>query len=268
MAQGMNGMLAAAFDQQQWTSGKVEEVQRTISAHGKAADEAERRIRAALRFPFMGETGTTTLTAFLADLARRAGIGIHVDERVLAEASIALDSPVRIDFDGVSSRAALDMVLDRLDLDWTVQNECLLVSTRDKVANVLITKVYPVRDLTTLRWPDGRRTVDYTAIIQTITDTLAPTTWDEVGGPGAIAVFASRGAIVVSQTREVHEEIENLLNALRQSRSDQPAFYRAESRTRHHVLHHHDRPPSPPPAAASYYVVTPTAAWSRPRLHE
>jgi general secretion pathway protein D len=56
---------------------------------------------------------------------------------------------------------------------------------------------------------------DFDSLIDLITSTIKPTTWDDVGGPGSIAPFETNLSIVVSQTQEVHEEIVDLLEQLR-----------------------------------------------------
>ncbi len=60
----------------------------------------------------------------------------------------------------------------------------------------------------------GRRTAsgDLTDLIGS---TVAPNTWDTVGGPGSMAPFDSNLSLVVGQTQEVHEEIVDLLEQLR-----------------------------------------------------
>ncbi len=45
-----------------------------------------------------------------------------------------------------------------------------------------------------------------------VTTTVAPDSWDDVGGPGSIADF--KGLMTISQTQQVHEDIEKLLNML------------------------------------------------------
>jgi hypothetical protein len=50
-------------------------------------------------------------------------------------------------------------------------------------------------------------------LIEVITGTIFPTTWDCVGGPGSIA--PAGGMLVISQTQEVHRQIEELLGKLR-----------------------------------------------------
>ncbi|NQU22324.1 MAG: hypothetical protein HQ567_13675, partial [Candidatus Nealsonbacteria bacterium] len=61
----------------------------------------------------------------------------------------------------------------------------------------------------------GGANADFDSLIELITSTIQPTTWDEVGGPGSIAPFETNLSIVVSQTQEVHEEIVDLLEQLR-----------------------------------------------------
>ena len=61
----------------------------------------------------------------------------------------------------------------------------------------------------------GGPVADFDTLIDLITSTIAPTTWDTVGGPGSVAGFDTNLSLVVSQTQEVHEEIVDLLEQLR-----------------------------------------------------
>lgn len=56
---------------------------------------------------------------------------------------------------------------------------------------------------------------DFDTLIDLITSTVSPDTWDEVGGAGAIEPFPTTLSLVVSQTQEVHEQIAELLAQLR-----------------------------------------------------
>jgi len=69
--------------------------------------------------------------------------------------------------------------------------------------------------------------MDADSIINAITSTVHPTTWDEVGGAGSIVADDPRLALIVSQTADVHEGVSRLLTLLRRSRyaavrSDRP----------------------------------------------
>ncbi len=61
----------------------------------------------------------------------------------------------------------------------------------------------------------GGAQADFDSLIDLITSTIKPTTWDDVGGPGSIAPFETNLSIVVSQTQDVHDEIVDLLEQLR-----------------------------------------------------
>ena len=55
---------------------------------------------------------------------------------------------------------------------------------------------------------------DYDSLIDTVTSSIQPESWNTVGGPGAIqGIYA---ALVVSQVRGAHEQIEALLQACRE----------------------------------------------------
>lgn len=56
---------------------------------------------------------------------------------------------------------------------------------------------------------------DFDTLIELITQTIEPTSWDEIGGPGSIAGFDTNLSLVISQTQEVHEQIVDLLEQLR-----------------------------------------------------
>lgn len=61
----------------------------------------------------------------------------------------------------------------------------------------------------------GGVAADFDSLIQLITTTIAPTTWDEVGGSGAIEEFRTNLSLVISQTEDVHDQIRDLLEQLR-----------------------------------------------------
>ena len=61
----------------------------------------------------------------------------------------------------------------------------------------------------------GGAQADFDSLIDLITTTVRPDTWDAGGGAGTIAPFETNLSIVVSQTQEVHEEIVDLLEQLR-----------------------------------------------------
>ncbi len=63
----------------------------------------------------------------------------------------------------------------------------------------------------------GGTQADFDSLIELITTTVKPQTWDEVGGPGSISEFQNNLSLVISQTEDVHEEIVDLLEQLRRN---------------------------------------------------
>jgi general secretion pathway protein D len=61
----------------------------------------------------------------------------------------------------------------------------------------------------------GGSQADFDSLIDLITSTIAPTTWDSAGGLGSVQPFETNLTLVVSQTQEVHEQIADLLQQLR-----------------------------------------------------
>jgi general secretion pathway protein D len=61
----------------------------------------------------------------------------------------------------------------------------------------------------------GGSQADYDSLIELVTSTISPETWNEVGGPGAVERFETNLSLVISQTQEVHEQVADLLEQLR-----------------------------------------------------
>ncbi len=114
-------------------------------------------------------------------------------------------------------RSALKLMLRELELTTVIQDGVLLITTPQEAETRLMTVIYPVSDLVYARDPTTGEIWggDYDALMELITSTTQPTTWDEVGGPGSVAPFPANSCIVVSQTQDVHEQIDDLLATLR-----------------------------------------------------
>ena len=61
----------------------------------------------------------------------------------------------------------------------------------------------------------GAAMADFDTLIDLITSTTAPESWDTVGGPGAIEPFPTNLSLVISQTQDVHDQVADLLEQLR-----------------------------------------------------
>jgi hypothetical protein len=79
----------------------------------------------------------------------------------------------------------------------------------------LYNRVYEVGDLVTL--PDG--TTDYDSLLELLTSTIAPESWDDIGGPGSVKEFKMHQSLVILQRGDLHREIDKLFEQLRAIRS-------------------------------------------------
>lgn len=166
----------------------------------------------------------TPLNEVIVVLRNRCGIEIQLDTRALNDDGIGLDTPVTASLHGVPLRSALNHVLRQLGLTWTIRNDVLLITTPPEGENLLHTKIYDVADLVVCRDEHGVLWDDYDTLIDVISRTIKPTSWDFVGGPGSIA-GASLGkakVLVVAQTREVQEEVVALLADIREVAKNNP----------------------------------------------
>lgn len=185
---------------------------------------AERKIEEALASPTVLEFQETPLQDVVDYLKHYHEINIQFDEKAMNDVGVATDTAITRELKNISLRSALELVLPELDLTYLVENEVLLITTEEEAGSEehMLTKVYPVADLITrVPVPPGAESpwepADYDSMIEMITSTVAPTTWDHVGGPGAIApgTFNNVETLVISQTYHVHRKIAALLEELR-----------------------------------------------------
>jgi general secretion pathway protein D len=263
-----------------------------LAAEGRGrltADEQE--IQRKLSTKVQASHGGLPLAEVLESLGKQAGVPIHIDTAGLEQEAVSTDSPVTLSIDQpISLKSALRLILDPLNLDFTIRDEVLKITSPRMVQGEYYSVTYPVADLvipvpnfssdglgitgalregysrvnlrnslsvqtgpppTGITAANGDGSVsgtslaqfqplggnasasgstpsipfgapqrggaqaDFSSLINLIQQTVAPTTWNTVGGQGAIQPFDTNLSLVVSQTQEVHEEIVDLLDQLR-----------------------------------------------------
>jgi hypothetical protein len=174
--------------------------------------ENETRILAALEEPTTLEFTETPLQDAVDYLKAKHELQIQLDSKALEDVGIASDTPVTRSVKNIKLKSALGLLLRDMDLTYLIQDEVLLITTKDKAEGPdgLITRTYPVADLVENK--------QYDTVVKAISAAVRPNTWDEVGGPGVILALPATKCIVVSQSREVHDVILELLRALRAAR--------------------------------------------------
>lgn len=161
---------------------------------------------------------------FAALLRTKFNINVIIDHRALDDVGLGSDTPMGpFQFEGVELERILELVLRELDLTFMLRGPVLVITTPEEAENHLDTHVYPVHDL--ISWGPYKGNpnfADYDTLIENITSVVAPDTWDDVGGAGAIEACPYSQSLIISQTRQVHKEVRALLKTLRKAKGLQP----------------------------------------------
>ncbi len=168
----------------------------------------------------VADLGDATLSS-LADFLRELKIDAQFDRNALDEAGVALESELpAIHVGRISVRSLLANILRApTPGQFSIRNGKLFITTVDKASSELLTSVYRVDDLIRGKNRAGDNVDDPESLVNILTDTVGRLTWAEVGGQGSISCF--QGTLVISQTERMHEEIQLVLAALRESRAKQ-----------------------------------------------
>ncbi|NBT13255.1 MAG: hypothetical protein EBS56_06700, partial [Planctomycetia bacterium] len=108
----------------------------------------EQKIYDALEKPVQNfEFTETPLRDVIAQIQDAQGIPVQIDTKAFEDAGLDLETPVTKNLSGISLRSALRLLLGDLDLTYLVKDEVLMITTKDKAAETMVVKVYPVADL-------------------------------------------------------------------------------------------------------------------------
>jgi hypothetical protein len=142
-------------------------------------------------------------------LQKETRVPVVLDRRSLAGLGVGSDTPLTFAFKDIALQDVLAMGLKDVGLTYKVADDVLLVTAPESESSHLTWAIYPVGDLVT-----AGRTVD--GLVQMLTTTVAPDSWDAVGGPGAVrGIRGIAHALVITQSCHVHRQIAALLAQLR-----------------------------------------------------
>jgi hypothetical protein len=187
---------------------------------GKGDSPASIKIERALNAPIHSpglNYADRALRDVVAHLQDEYAIPIQIDGPALDEAGIGTDAPVTISLHDISLRSALKLILRRLQLTWIIQDEVLLITTKECAEKDLDTCVYNVQGLV-----DDSDPKSVKALIDVICSCVATDTWAENGGGQAEVRPLPSGLLVVSQTAAIQEEVFTLLDKVRKMRKSVP----------------------------------------------
>lgn len=205
-------MIAAAQESVGQPGGSV-----GVIVGGPGASRREQQIERALEAPTSLAFKETPLEDVAQIIHRQHRVPIHLDRRALDDVGIGTDVPITFQGRGLSLRSALRLILREFELTYQLNNDGVLITTPEEAESELTTVIYPVSDLVRFRDSEGKEWSDYDTLIAIISSTVAPQTWDDVGGPGAIegTRYQNTDVLFVSQTQDVHRHIASLLDKMR-----------------------------------------------------
>ncbi len=153
-------------------------------------------------------------------VAERIGLNVVIDRKALEDAGIDPNAQaVTLRVTAAPLAGVFHLALEQQDLSWQIQDGMILITTPEQQEQTgLELRVYPVDDLVRVDGGvanDLGSNHDYDTLIDLLVTTVAPDSWDEVGGPGSISPMPNRSALVIGQTRDVQGRVGRLLEALR-----------------------------------------------------
>jgi Flp pilus assembly secretin CpaC len=110
-------------------------------------DGKERAIEYRLRQPISLHFKDVPLEQAIRDLTLMSGVQVQPDYAALDAQNINLQSPLSISVDNVDMKSALNLLLNRLKLSYTIENQVLMITTPEKTKGRLVRVTYPVGDL-------------------------------------------------------------------------------------------------------------------------
>jgi len=182
------------------------------TAYSALSFDGTAAIREALTRPVtvdFGESGVT-LSQFASVLedALAFSFPIQIDPLLVNEFNIEPSEPPNLlgSFNDLPARSLLSRAMatyGELPLTAVIRDGVLMITEKTYAEqNYLEKRIYP------LPFDD-----DYRGVIDLILQTVAPTSWNTVGGMGSVMPELAGGGLVISQTHDVHSEIEQLLAA-------------------------------------------------------
>lgn len=179
---------------------------------------ASAKIEAAWQKTLSAHYQETPVSEVIDRLRREFGINIHVCEQRLRDAGLEITkSKVTCDFERITLRSFLDRLGTSHGFKAFYFQEAIRITTfEDYEGSTWGIRVYPVADLS----EEGISEFNAEPLTELILSFVASNRW-EVFGPTPDFAHVPTASLVISQAPDVHEEIANLLAALRKSRQVQ-----------------------------------------------
>jgi hypothetical protein len=155
-------------------------------------------------------------------------VNVVIDIDSLEEAGVTEKHPVSIVVSDISARSALKLILQPLQLTFIEGDEVLKIVSFQRAKGEMTAVIYPIDDLIESLSVDGGTPSSGNSksaaklivgrmeeIRDLIKKTISPQSWEEVGSVGTIMIRETSCSLVVRQTMDVHDEIDELLQQIR-----------------------------------------------------
>lgn len=141
------------------------------------------------------------------------GFPIQIDVAALESTGLDSTEPITVNLHKISLGSALRLMLKKSQLTYIIQDEVLMITTPEEADSQLMTCVYDARP-----FMDAVNDESVKALVDTIVSCVHKETWSE-NGKGAGEIRSLKPALlVISQTRQAHDEIARLLSAIQKMR--------------------------------------------------
>ncbi|NRA38566.1 MAG: hypothetical protein HRU15_10530, partial [Planctomycetes bacterium] len=169
-------------------------------------------------------------------LQSQTDVNIILDPQVIADGDVA---PITMEMSNVRLISALEFIMQLTDLRYSLQDEAIYISNEDGLRGDSVMVIYDIRDLINpltmfpgprMQIPEpgsdggtmvteiaGEEDGDIDEFIELIEQVVSPESWEQDG----ISIEEYNGNMVVTQTPDVHTQIDDLLRTLRHQRGVQ-----------------------------------------------
>ena len=177
----------------------------------------EMRILQALAQPIQVEFKGSRLQDVVDTISTMTGTAIMIDKPALDENQLSYDTPVSFSLKNkVATRTALRAMLNQLGLTYVVRDGVLQITSLPRARDMMVTKSYYIGDLVAVSGFFGGSTQyglaldqaqlaqNVGGIVEMITCSLDPMSWQGKGGNGTIGFNIPTMSLIIRQSAEVH----------------------------------------------------------------
>jgi hypothetical protein len=199
-----------------------EKSERRLKAYGVSAEE--KAMLQALAAPIQVEFKNSRLQDVMEYLSTRMNRTIIIDKNALDEGQLNYDTPVTFSLKTpVATRTALRYILQQLNLTYVVRDGTIQVTNQVRAKDQMVTRSYYIGDLVSgtgtfggavqfgLNVDHAQLAQNVQAIIEMITQSVDPQSWQGRGGLGNVGYNIPTQSLIIRQSAEVHSMIRGSL---------------------------------------------------------